>query len=138
MPEAQQNSVDIEKWLKLIRADEVGPVTFAKLVKHFGSVDAALGASVSELSKIDGIGFKTAERIAASRDKFDVTGEMKLAEKLGVWIINLEDERYPVVLKRIYDPPPILYVKGTLTREDNLCISIVGTRRCRGVLHVCR
>jgi DNA processing protein len=130
MPEAQQNSIDIEKWLKLIRADEVGPVTFAKLVKHFGSVDAALGASVSELAKIDGIGFKTAERIAASRDKFDVTGELKLAEKLGVWIINLDDHRYPVVLKRIYDPPPVLYVKGTLTREDNLCISIVGTRRC--------
>jgi DNA processing protein len=130
MPEAQQNSIDIEKWLKLIRADEVGPVTFAKLIKHFGSVDAAIGASVSELAKIDGIGFKTAERIAASRDKFDVTGEIKLAEKLGVWLINLDDQRYPVVLKRIYDPPPVLYVKGTLTREDNLCISIVGTRRC--------
>jgi DNA processing protein len=130
MTEAQHNSVDIEKWLKLIRADSVGPVTFAKIVKHFGSVDCALGASVSELSKIDGIGFKTAERIAASRDKFDVTAELQLAEKLGVWIINLDDQRYPVVLKRVYDPPPVLYVKGTLTREDNLCVSIVGTRRC--------
>jgi len=130
MEKPQQNSVDIEKWLKLIRADEVGPITFAKLIEHFGSVDAALGASVSELAKIDGIGFKTAERIAASRDKFDVTSELQLAKKLGVWIINLEDERYPVVLKRIYDPPPVLYIKGTLTREDNLCISIVGTRRC--------
>jgi len=130
MAGTQSNSVDIEKWLKLIRADGVGPVTFGKLIKHFGSVDGALGASVSEPSKIDGIGFKTAERIAASRDKFDVTGELKLAEKLGVWLINLNDERYPVVLKRIYDPPPVLYVKGTLTRQDNLCISIVGTRRC--------
>jgi len=57
MAETQANSVDIEKWLKLIRADEVGPVTFAKLVKHFGSVDVSLGASVSELTKVDGIGF---------------------------------------------------------------------------------
>ena len=130
MAELQPNSVDIENWLKLIRADSVGSITFAKLIKHFGSVDAALGASVSELAKIDGIGFKTAERIAASQDKFDVAGELKLAEKLGVWIINLDDQRYPVVLTRIYDPPPVLYVKGTLTREDNLCISIVGTRRC--------
>ena len=130
MAGAQANSVDIEKWLKLIRADEVGPITFAKLIKHFGSVDGALGASVSELSKIDGIGFKTAERIAASRDKFDVTSELELAEKLGAWLINFDDQRYPVVLKRIYDPPPVLYVKGTLTRDDNLCISIVGTRRC--------
>ncbi len=130
MEKPQPNSVGIDKWLKLIRADSVGSITFAKLVKHFGSMDSVLGASVSELAKIDGIGFKTAERIAASRDKFDVTSELDLAEKLGVWLINLEDERYPVVLKRIYDPPPVLYIKGTLAREDNLCISIVGTRRC--------
>jgi DNA processing protein len=126
----QKNSVDIEKWLKLIRADAVGPVTFAKLIKHFSTIDYALGASVSELSKVDGIGFKTAERIAATRDKFNTSAELELADKLGVWLINLDDERYPSLLKRIYDPPPVLYIKGTLTPSDNLSISIVGSRRC--------
>ncbi len=130
MAKCEQNSVDIEKWLKLIRADGVGPITFAKLLKHFGSADRALGASVSELAKIDGIGFKTAERIASTRDKFDAKAELELAEKLDIWLIHLADERYPPVLKQIYDPPPVLYIKGTLTRTDNLCISIVGSRRC--------
>jgi len=124
------NSVDIEKWLQLIRADGVGPTTFAKLIKHFGSVDRALGASVAELAKIEGIGFKTAEQIARTRDQFDVKAELELAEKLDVWLIHLDDTRYPPVLKQIYDPPPVLYVKGSLSRADNLCISIVGTRRC--------
>jgi DNA processing protein len=55
---------------------------------------------------------------------------LELAQKLGVWMINLDDERYPPVLRRIYDPPPVLYVKGTLGREDNLALSIVGSRRC--------
>ncbi|TFG74587.1 MAG: hypothetical protein E4H23_11810, partial [Chrysiogenales bacterium] len=59
MAKAQENSADIENWLKLIRADGVGPVTFAKMIKHFGSAERILGASVSELAKIDGIGFKT-------------------------------------------------------------------------------
>ena len=130
MAKSQQHSVDIEKWLKLIRLDNVGPTTFGKLIKHFGSVDRALGTSVSELAKIDGVGFKTAEQIAATRDKFDTTAELELAEKLGVWIIHLEDKRYPPVLKQIYDPPPVLYIKGSLTRQDSLCISIVGSRRC--------
>jgi len=130
MTKSQQHSVDIEKWLKLIRLDNVGPTTFGKLIKHFGSVDRALGTSVSELAKIDGIGFKTAEQIAATRDKFDTTAELDLADKLGVWIIHLDDKRYPPVLKQIYDPPPVLYIKGSLTRRDNLCISIVGSRRC--------
>jgi len=89
-----------------------------------------LDASVSELAKIDGIGYKTAEQIAVTRDKFDTTHELELAEKLGIWIINLQDKRYPPVLKQIYDPPPVLYIKGNLSRRDNLAISIVGTRRC--------
>jgi DNA processing protein len=126
----QQNSVDIENWLKLINAENVGPVTFGKLMKHFGTIDCALGASVSELAKVDGIGFKTAERIAATRCKFDASAELKLADKLGVWLINLADERYPALLKQIYDPPPVLYIKGSLTASDNLAISIVGSRRC--------
>lgn len=124
------NSADIEKWLKLIRAEGVGPVAFSRMIKRFGSADRALGASVSELAKIEGIGFKTAERIAASCDKFDAIAEVELAQKLGVWIVHFDDERYPPVLKRIYDPPPVLYVKGTLMREDNLAVSIVGSRHC--------
>jgi DNA processing protein len=130
MAQVSENSREIKKWLKLIRADEVGPVTFGKLLKRFGSVDAVLGASVSGLMKIEGIGSKTAERIAASRDKFDTGAELELAGKLGVWIIHIEDPRYPPALKQIYDPPPVLYVKGTLDRADNLAIGIVGCRRC--------
>ena len=130
MAQKRHNSADIEQWLKLIRADSVGPTTFGKLLKYFGSADRALGASVSELTKVDGIGFKSAEQIAATRDKFDAVREVERAEKLGVWIINLADERYPALLKRIYDPPPVLYIKGSLSSADNLSIAIVGSRRC--------
>jgi DNA processing protein len=130
MAGAKQNSVEIEKWLKLIRADGVGPTIFARLLSHFGSVDRALSASVSELTKVDGIGFKSAEQIARTRNKFDATAELELADKLGVRLITFADDRYPPVLKKIYDPPPVLYIKGTITASDNLCISIVGSRRC--------
>jgi len=130
MAKLQPNSTGIESWLKLIRADGVGPATFAKLIKRFGSAESVLGASASELAKVDGLGFKTAERIASTRDKFDAAAELELAQRHGVWIINLDDQRYPPVLRRIYDPPPVLFVKGSLCREDNLALSIVGSRRC--------
>jgi DNA processing protein len=130
MSKVPPNSADIEKWLKLIRAEGVGPAILGRLVKRFGSADRALGTSVSELAKVEGIGFKTAERIASTRDKFDAAAEVELARKLGVWIIHIEDPRYPPVLRRIYDPPPVLYVKGSLSREDNLAVSIVGSRHC--------
>jgi DNA processing protein len=130
MMQVPENSRDVEQWLKLIRADGVGPVAFARLLKYFGSVDAALGASVGRLTQVEGIGSVTAERIAASREGFDAGAELELAAKLGVWLVHMEDPRYPTVLKRIYDPPPVLYVKGTLCREDNLAVAIVGSRRC--------
>lgn len=130
MSETQACSTNIEKWLSLIRADNVGSTTFSKLIKYFGSVDRALRASVSELAKVEGIGYKKAEQIASTRGKFDVKTELELAAKLGVSIINLDDERYPPALRQIYDPPPVIYIKGSFDREDNLAISIVGSRRC--------
>jgi len=126
----QPNSPDIEKWLKLKAADGVGPVIFRRLLEHFNSIDLVLGASVSELTKVEGVGSVTAERIAAGRNKIDADAEIELAAKLGVWLVHFQDERYPALLKQIYDPPPVLYVKGTLDETDNLSIGIVGSRRC--------
>ncbi|HPC95753.1 MAG TPA: DNA-processing protein DprA [Sedimentisphaerales bacterium] len=128
--EIPENSPDIDRWIRLIRADGVGPVLFGKLLKFYGSVDAILGASASGLARVEGIGTKTAERIVSTRDKFDTCAELELAEKLGVWLIHMEDPRYPPLLKQIYDPPPVLYIKGTLGRQDNLSIAIVGSRHC--------
>lgn len=130
MTQVPANSTDIDKWLKLIGADGVGAITFARLLAYFGSVDAALGASVHTLAKVEGIGLPTAERIAASRDKSDACAELESAARLGVWLVHMADPRYPPVLRQIYDPPPVLYVKGTLCREDNLAVAIVGSRRC--------
>lgn len=49
--------------------------------------------------------------------------------KKGYKIITLEDEDYPEILKNIYNPPAVLYVKGTLPDVDkNFSLSIVGTR----------
>jgi DNA processing protein len=130
MPQVQPNSEGIDNWLRLIRSENVGPTTFLKLLKYFGTVENALGASVSQLCKVEGIGAKTAETITASRNKFNVEAELELAEKNDVWIIHIKDERYPKPLRKIYDPPPILYIRGALSKSDSLAISIVGSRRC--------
>ena len=63
MAKSQQHSVDIDKWLRLIGADSVGPNTCGKLINHFGSVDRPLATSVSELAKVDPVAFKTAEQL---------------------------------------------------------------------------
>jgi DNA processing protein len=124
------NSQNIRNWLKLVQSQGVGPVIFARLLEQFGSVEAVLGAGAGAIARVENVGSKTAEEICRTRDKADVEKEITLAEKLGVWIINVEDERYPVLLKKIYDPPPVLYIKGTLAKSDSLAVAIVGSRRC--------
>ncbi|MBC8378176.1 MAG: DNA-protecting protein DprA [Planctomycetes bacterium] len=126
----QEHSSDISRWLQLIGAEGVGPTLFKRLLEYFGDIDRVLGASVAQLIKVEGIGHKTAERIVRTRQAFNAEKELALADKLGVCIIHLNDKRYPAALKAIYDPPPVLYVKGTITRADNLAMAIVGSRRC--------
>ncbi len=130
MRQKPQNSEGIADWLKLAGADGVGPVIFARLLEQFGTVDRALGASVSELTRVEGIGTRTAEAIVASRDKFDSRAELELADKLGVWLLHRQDERYPAALKQIHDPPPVLHLKGDIIKADSLAVAIVGSRHC--------
>ncbi len=130
MPKNHEHSADIEKWLRLIRAEGVGPTLFKRLLDALGTVDQILGASVAQLTKVEGIGDKTAERIVRTRDSFNAAGEIEHADKLNAWLVHLQDERYPPALRSIYDPPPVLYIKGTLTRADALAMAIVGSRHC--------
>lgn len=55
--------------------------------------------------------------------------ELELAKKHNIKVISINDSSYPEILKKIYDPPKILYVKGKLVKEDGLAIAIVGSRR---------
>jgi DNA processing protein len=116
--------------LKLKHAEGVGPVTFFRLVERFGSPEAALGASAQALCGVEGIGRGGAERIARTREEFDAERELAWADELGVDVIHMKDKRYPVALRKIYDPPPVLYVKGKLERRDALSVAMVGSRRC--------
>ncbi|AQT69687.1 Hef nuclease [Anaerohalosphaera lusitana] len=124
------HSEGVENWLRLVRADGVGPKTFIRLRKHFGTVEDVLGASVHQLTKVEGVGPKTANAIRGSIDNFNAGKELELADKLGVTVITIDDARYPMALKETYDPPPVLYVKGEFARSDSLAVAIVGSRGC--------
>ncbi|HAL44476.1 MAG: DNA protecting protein DprA [Planctomycetes bacterium GWF2_42_9] len=124
------HSSSIRHSLRLVRSEGVGSVIFGRLLAFFGSIDAILGASAASLARVEGVGEKTAEKIFRSRNDFDVEKELELADKFGVCILDLTDERYPAALKKIYDPPPVIYIKGDVRPSDGLAVAIVGSRRC--------
>jgi len=116
-------------YLRLHLADGVGAVTFRRILETFGSAAAAVEAPKRELQKVEGVGPKTADAIASVTDD-QVDDELAEADRLGASIVCVEDEVYPAGLKAIYDPPPLLYVRGRIEPADAVALSVVGSRRC--------
>jgi DNA processing protein len=109
--------------------DEVGPVRVRRLLDTFGSPERILQASRSELIRVDGVGEEVARSITSWRKQADLDAELTRIESAGVRVVTREDDDYPKHLRETYDPPLVLYVKGTLSERDAFSIAVVGSRR---------
>ncbi|MCW8131378.1 MAG: DNA-processing protein DprA [Planctomycetota bacterium] len=116
--------------LRLSHADGVGPVTFRRLVRVFGSPEAALSAPKERLLEVPDISPRIADAIRAARSDGWAEEECARADERGAKLIAQHDPAYPRTLLNTYDPPPVLYVQGDLQEADALAVAIVGTRKC--------
>jgi DNA processing protein len=112
--------------LNLIK--DVGPVRVRQLLEHFAEPAGILAASSAQLQKVPGIGPEIAASISGWEKNIDLQGEIQKIEKFGCKIVIQSDENYPELLRQIYDPPIVLYVKGTLLASDKNAVAIVGSR----------
>lgn len=120
---------DLGYWIAFTHIPGIGTAKFRMLEKHFGSLDRAWHANASAL-----VSAGLEERIARSiEDKRMIIHPEKELEKLAkhsIRAINWHDDFYPKRLKEIYDPPPVLFVKGQLKNVDDWCVTVVGSRKC--------
>jgi len=107
----------------------VGPVRVRQLLEHFGDAPAILGASRQQLLHVRGIGEDTATAIAGWEQSTDLAGELKRIAEFGCRVVISSDGEYPALLRQIYDPPVVLYVKGALTAKDANAVAMVGSRQ---------
>ena len=106
----------------------VGPVRVRQLLEHFGDAPAILWASRGQLRQVRGVGEDTAEAIANWEKTTDLSAEMKRITEFGCRIVTQDDSEYPELLRQIYDPPIVLYVKGELSAKDKNSVAMVGSR----------
>lgn len=118
-----------EALIALNLVEHVGPVRLRQLLDHFGEAPAILRASRAQLLQVCGIGAETAEAIAAWEQTVDLAGELKRIADFGCHVLTQADADYPDLLKQIYDPPIVLYVKGALSAKDKNAVAMVGSRR---------
>lgn len=109
-------------WLQLIRTDSIGPITFHRLIKKYGSAAKALSALPDLSTKA---GRKRMLR-PASRD--EARQEIEIANDIGARLIAHCEPDYPALLRAIADPPPLIYVCGDVALFQQPGIAIIGAR----------
>ncbi len=116
-------------WIGLSEVPEIGPITFRRLLSLYGDPAAVFGASLEELSGIEGVGEKRALNIKNFSAWREIEKQIKLLDRCNARVITYHAPDYPVMLRQVEDAPVILYVKGTITEEDRFSLAIVGSRK---------
>jgi len=118
-----------EAYVALNMIDHVGPVRVRQLLQQFGDPVSILAASKQQLLRVHGIGEDTADAISNWEKTVQLSDELKRVEDFHCHVVTQADEDYPELLRQIYDPPLVLYVKGTLTKNDKNSVAMVGSRQ---------
>ena len=108
--------------LRLIRSENVGPVTFRALINHFGGAQAALEA----LPEIARQGGRRKPVRICPREVAEA--ELEAAIAVGAMPVFTIEPGYPALLAQTDVPPPLLYVKGRVELLNRQAIGIVGSR----------
>jgi len=98
------------------------------LLERFGSAEAVFAATPDAIASIPGIGRKLPKLIPALATDPTAERMLELCRSRGVGIIPADSDAYPGLLARIDDPPPLLFVRGSLEPCDALAVAIVGSR----------
>ena len=107
-------------WLRLIRSENIGPVTFRELIRRFGTAGEALTA-VPELAQRGGRRIRIASPAEAERELAALAGA-------GARLIAIGEPEYPEWLAHIDDAPPLIALRGDPACLARPIVSIVGSR----------
>ncbi|WP_455245261.1 DNA-processing protein DprA [Petrachloros mirabilis] len=129
--EPHEVNPSLEGWLTLQSIDGIGDHTLLTLVREWKSPDAVLRASRDELIG-RGCSARLAESILQGPDSEScrrIDRQLKEIRQGHIQVISILDVSYPFRLRMIQDPPPLLYVSGSMTEADELALAVVGSRR---------
>ena len=126
---ASASAVEEERlaWLALALTPGLGPKRILDAVKEIGSASRILSLRLTEL---EGLRFPAAAAQLIFDGKARAAAEAELARVAaqGATIVSFACPVYPERLKEIYDPPPVLWVRGDVGLLSRPAIAVVGTR----------
>jgi DNA processing protein len=114
-------------WVGFSSIHGIGPMKFRALLNHFSDLEEAWHADARELKEA-GLDQRALSNLMTTRSNISLDEEMEKIERGGARVLTWDDPTYPPRLLNIYNPPPVLYVKGEILDEDQWAVAVVGTR----------
>lgn len=118
---------ELAYWIGFNKVLGIGPARLRALLDTFGNIAEAWQADAADLREI-GLDRRSISNLLHARQTFDLAGELQRLADAGVAVLTWDSTDYPINLRNIHDPPPVLYIKGALLPEDDWAIALVGTR----------
>ena len=115
-------------WLALALTPRMGPTRCGRAVQRLGSAERVFTASLTELEGV-GMPAESAQFCFDGRARTAAVEEAGRTAEAGAVFLTPEDEAYPGRLLEIYDPPPVLWVRGNSGILNLPGIAVVGTRQ---------
>lgn len=116
-------------WLWLAEKQELDAAVIRRLTESFGTPEF-LYASERDVLLSAGLTKRQTDALC-EKDLSRAEHILRVCEQKKITIVTIEDSAYPDALREIADPPPVLYVRGTLPDFERMpAISVVGTRSC--------
>lgn len=119
---------DLKYWLGFNLVKGIGPAKVQALLDYFGSLESAWSASEQQLIQI-GLDKRAIQSFQTTRSEIDLDVCLRQVEAAGVELLTWNSAKYPDYLQEIPNPPPLLYLQGSLEGIDQWAVAIVGTRR---------
>jgi len=101
------------------------------LIKHFKQPESVFDSNRAELEAL-GVPSDVADDVLSRKSEERAEAEWDRAQTLDVTIFDILDPAYPPLLREIFDPPIVLYVRGKKWDSDLPQVAVVGTRRPTG------
>jgi len=114
-------------WVWLASTPGLGSRKISRLLQAFGSPKGVWKASEAELRSVAGLSHQNVFQLC-KKDMEAADQIINKAKKSGIRIITIQDAEYPENLRNIYDPPHVLYVVGQPFQQEDIMISVVGSR----------
>ena len=115
-------------WVAFSLVKGIGPVRFQSLLDYFADPQIAWGAPPQALREA-GLSDKIVENLVQLRSSDELEKTWEQLDEKGISVMILPDEEYPSRLRELDLPPPVLYIRGELTPDDEWAVAVVGTRR---------